>query len=208
MNSEPEIINETRLFVDGYVYLRSSIPVSTTTYWKCPQLRQKQCGARAITVTAAGKVTVIKGPEKSPHTHPPNREFAEAEKIKVNLKRKATANPEEPPSRLIRNELAGVAAGVVAQLPERENLKKSVRIIRRKNLPKNPISLEDLPEITNQYSKTATGDKFLIYDSKFDDEESDDTDGRVIVFATRRNIELLSSSRTWFLDGTFKVKYL
>lgn len=49
---------------------------------------------------------------------------------------------------------------------------------------------------------TTTGDRFLIYDSKG---TQDVTSGRVIVFSTRRNLELLATSRIWYLDGTFKV---
>ena len=37
-----------------------------------------------------------------------------------------------------------------------------------------------------------------------EDENTEDTP-RVIVFATRRNLELLAQSHTWFLDGAFKV---
>lgn len=92
---------------------------------------------------------------------------------------------------------------MISQLPERENIKKSIRKIRRKHLPKNPTSLEDLGELDTPHTKTSTGDNFLIYDSHND--EDDELDGRIIVFATRRNIEVLASSSTWFLDGTFKV---
>lgn len=54
-----------------------------------------------------------------------------------------------------------------------------------------------------------------MYDSREEEEgsetESDDSSEepagrpRVLVFATRRNIELLCQSTTWFLDGTFKT---
>ena len=30
-------------------------------------------------------------------------------------------------------------------------------------------------------------------------------DGRVIVFATKRNLEMLKESKVWFMDGTYKV---
>lgn len=210
MNREPEIINKIRLLMDGFVYVRS-YQDGNKTYWDCYKLRKHECSARAITVhTSGGNFIVTKGVNESKHDHPPNREYAEAEKIKLNLKKKAEAHPEEPPSRLLRNELAGVSSGVVSQLPERESLKKSMRYVRRKNLPKNPVSLQDLGDLPSTYKKTATGDNFMIYDSREDDDSDDDDDEnddeeRIIVFATRRNIELLSSSPIWFLDGTFKV---
>lgn len=73
---------------------------------------------------------------------------------------------------------------------------------RRKNAPANPNSLEELEEIPQNLQVTTTGDRFLMYDSR----DTDDLEaGRVIVFATRRNLELLLSSRMWYLDGTFRV---
>lgn len=119
------------------------------------------------------------------------------------MKRRAEQHPEEPPSRILREELAGVSSGVVSQMSERESLKKSLRNVRRKNLRPSPTSLEDLDALPEEYTKTATGDQFLIYDSEND--EDDELDGRIIVFATRRNLELLCASPIWFLDGTFKV---
>ncbi|KAE9522785.1 hypothetical protein AGLY_016826, partial [Aphis glycines] len=47
-----------------------------------------------------------------------------------------------------------------------------------------------------------TNEKFLIYDSLDDNFISE---GRVVVFSTRRNLELLAKSDCWFLDETFKV---
>lgn len=88
-------------------------------------------------------------------------------------------------------------------MSERENLIKAMRTVRRKNMLKSPKSLEDLSVLTVEYSKTATGDQLLINDLINDDDQ--DLDGRIIVFATRRNLELLSSSSIRFLGDTFKV---
>lgn len=114
------------------------------------------------------------------------------------LKRKAEENPEMPPAQILRLELPNVPDEVIAQLPERENLKKSIRRQRRQNLPVNPKSLADLLEIPDRYKNTLVGDNFLMHDSHEDD-------NRVIVFGSRRNLELLARSPVWFLDGTFKV---
>jgi len=53
------------------------------------------------------------------------------------------------------------------------------------------------------FANTNQGSSFIIYDS-FEDDEADD-DNRVICFGTRKNIELLAKSHTWFVDGTFKT---
>lgn len=92
---------------------------------------------------------------------------------------------------------------VLSQLPERENLKSSMRRVRRRELPPNPKSLSDLEEIPERYTKTLGGESFLLYDSASDTDH--EGEGRILVFSTRRNMEILAQSNTWYLDGTFKV---
>lgn len=116
------------------------------------------------------------------------------------MKRKA-AEPDSRPSQILRTELAGLSQGVLSQLPERENLKQCMRYAKRKDLPANPRTLNDLEEIPAQYQVTLSGDRFLLSDSRDDGLDA----GRAIVFGTRRNLELLAASSVWFLDGTFKV---
>lgn len=105
---------------------------------------------------------------------------------------------------LAKDQLAGTSGRVLAQLPERENLKRAIRRDRAKNTPPNPKSLEELNEIPDLYCRTVTNDNFLLYDSRANDEIPT---GRVLVFATRRNLEILRECDVWFVDGTFKVCY-
>jgi len=87
-------------------------------------------------------------------------------------------------------------------------------------MPSNPKSLNDLLCIPDMYQKTLLGEQFLLYDSRTDgsdrssseEEDEDVPEGqgqpqarRVIVFATRKNIEFLCESPIWFVDGTFKT---
>lgn len=208
-------IVDKKLLVDGYVYLRSRI-VKEKIYWDCRLVRTGLCAARAITNNppAPTDVILLKGPEQSSHSHPPNQEEVEAEKITSRIKRKAAAHPEVPPAQILRVELAGVSDGVLSQLPEREALKKQVRRERRKDLPPNPRSLSELQELPDLYQKTLQGEKFLIFDSRVAEDEDEDEDvqrdeetaaDRTLVFGTRQNLEVLCRSSTWFIDGTFKV---
>ena len=72
-------------------------------------------------------------------------------------------------------------------------------------MKQNPIRIQDLAEIPDIYRKTLAGELFIIYDS-FSDESYDLTCGRIIVFATKENLRILfERSRTWYVDGTFKV---
>lgn len=114
------------------------------------------------------------------------------------MKRKAEENPEQPPAQIVRAELANVDVSVISELPERYNLVKSLRNVRRRDLPPNPITLGQLGEIPERFQKSLAGEKFLLSDSIVNE-------GRVIVYATRRNLEVLARSEIWFVDGTFKV---
>ena len=217
---EVDVISTRRIAIDGYLYVYSR-EVSGTTYWDCKKVRDKVCKARACTKIIDGTVTVMKGPETSRHAHPPNHDEVAAEKIKFRVKARATerATPAVilqgicfscasvvicdyimPIS--IAEELAGASGRVLCHLPERENLKKAIRRKKRKDLPPNPNSLDELDDIPENLQVTSIGDRFLIYDSN---DTEDLENGRVLVFATRRNLELLNSSQMWYLDGTFKV---
>ena len=83
-------------------------------------------------------------------------------------------------------------------LPTVSSLRRSIRHAREKENsdPSVPLSLSELT-IPPQYQNTAKGDKFLLYDSKDDD--------RVLIFGTKKNLELLSNSTTWMMDGTFQT---
>ena len=82
-----------------------------------------------------------------------------------------------------------------------------------------------LRDVLDKYERTLTGEKFLLFDSRPEttsedeeevEEEEEQDEGaaaaaprrrspRTLVFATRRNLELLCESGTWFIDGTFKA---
>lgn len=161
---------------------------------------------------ADGSIEVIKGPNESSHSHAPNREESTADKITTGIKRKAEEHPEQRPAQLLRNELQGVSPGVLSQMPEQPAIVRTIRRVRRRNMPANPKSLADIDVIPDLYQKTLVGEQFLLYDSEVhgqqradDDSDSDDNLGddddddagqaaaqqprRVLVFATRRNIE-------------------
>ncbi|KAK3933016.1 FLYWCH-type zinc finger-containing protein 1 [Frankliniella fusca] len=177
-----QIVNKQLQF-DRYIYYKVNSK-NERTYWTCKRSKLKECKAKAITKSGPdGRIIVVKSSEDSPHEHPPNREEGEAAKIVKNMKRVAPDHPGMPPAQILRAELSSVPSGVLSQLPESENLKKMMR----------------------------RGENFVLYDSQTpesdedEDGEEDEGDNRVIVFVTRRNLELLGKSGTWFVDGTFKT---
>jgi hypothetical protein len=216
----PEIIDK-KLHVNGYLYLRSRRSKGRV-YWDCRLLRGKTCTARAVTSDPedGGQLQLFKGPDESEHSHPPDREEVAAEVITSRLKRKAAENPAEPPARILRTELQGATDDVLSQLPAQPALLRTMRRTRSKHAPANPKKLSKLREIPDEYQRTVLGERFLLSDSGPPDEEDEDSDveeeeagvqeeepeaPRTIVFATRKNLELLCESAVWFVDGTFKT---
>lgn len=191
---EPKIVDK-KLLYQGYIFLRSgkSQP-NKPTYWACRRLRSKTCKARAVTVGEEDNLVVTKCGN---HEHPPDREECEAEVVMNRLKRKAEEEAAQPPALLLREELRNVPPAVISKLPERRNIKKALRRVRRIQLPPNPTSITTLGVLPERFQNTLQGERFLIFDNGLDD--------RVLVFATRRNLEVLARSSRWFLDGTFKV---
>jgi hypothetical protein len=51
--------------------------------------------------------------------------------------------------------------------------------------------------VTEKYQKTDKGEQFVLFDSKDKD--------RILMFATRCNLDFLIKTQEWFMDGTFKI---
>lgn len=198
MGDERPTIIGAKLINRGYIYTRSRIGTQGVQYWDCQKLRKKECTARAI---SSGNGNAVLMTKEGDHDHPPDRELAEAEIFKYQLKQEAEDNPTKGPNQILRDAMRSLPAAVVAHLPDRPALKKSIRHIRRKNTPPNPRTIDELHELPAQYQQTLSGDRFLLWDSA----ENGGQQGRVLVFGTRRNIELLARCEVWYLDGTFKV---
>ncbi|KAJ8670726.1 hypothetical protein QAD02_001985 [Eretmocerus hayati] len=186
----------------GFIYVRSKAGQNGKFHWACQRLRKGECSARAVSVQSGESITIIKGPDESKHSHPAAPDEAKAEIVKLNLKRPAEEHPELPPTQIMRTQLAGMSAGVLSKLPERPNVNKAQRRHRRREMPSNPKSLNEIETIPERFQKTMDKEKFLIYDSH-EDENFDQRLGRVIVFGTGRNVELLAKSDTWSIDGSF-----
>lgn len=196
-NYDVKIIGK-KLLVDGFVYLRSRVR-EEKSYWDCRRVRSRECKARAVSMPGVdGGIVVIRGPQESAHSHPPDQEECESEVHVHAVKRKAKEHPEQPRAQILRTHLSVVRPEVLSHLPERESLKRAMRRQRRRGLPPNPKSIQDVGRIPERYTKTLLGEQFLLFDSG----EGED---RVLGFATRKNVELLGASDTWFLDGIFKV---
>jgi len=78
------------------------------------------------------------------------------------IKETAEAQPALPPAVIVRDALVGASQRVLSQMPLRENLRQTISRERRKKLPPNAKSLEDLQELPTEYTKTTLDEQFVL----------------------------------------------
>ena len=77
-------------------------------------------------------------------------------------------------------------------------LESALQKHRRKSVPPLPVSIDF--EIPSLYQRTWSGEQFLLADI-----QSKKVGGRLIMFSSNEQVELLLNSTIWFCDGTFKT---
>ncbi len=135
----------------------------------------------------------------------------------MSIKRKAKEHPEQPPTQLLQIELQGVPDEVLSQQPLKPVLVRTMQRICQKEVLPAPTKLWCLKKIPDRYKKTLLDEQSLLQDSyplpqssciedpNSEEEQKEEAGPRVIVFATRKNIEILCHSTIWFVYGTFKT---
>lgn len=163
-----------------------------TTHWKCSNFVKTKCKARVTTKNAEVVKTL------NEHNHCADAASIEAAVHKDRLRFFAKNSNLTPHS--IISEVAATCSDVAApKLPSVDSMKRTVRNLRFKDkgYPGLPANISDF-SIIDPYNKTFKGDLFLQYDSGR-------SQNRILIFATQRNIDLLSTSEHWYADGTFKT---
>lgn len=139
------------LSYQGHLYWKHSQSAGRV-YWVCR--KTPECSTRAVTKGPLEHGAIPEVMKVGVHEHGANYDEVQSEKIKVNLKEKASEHPELLPSQLLRTQMQNVPPAVLSQLPDRANLTKAMQRKRLKGIPTNPKSLEELENIPEQYQKT------------------------------------------------------
>ncbi|XP_053144809.1 uncharacterized protein LOC128342022 isoform X2 [Hemicordylus capensis] len=181
---------------DGYLYVfdRHSAVDDSVKFWRCEQIGQ--CKARIHTRNGE----VIK--EINEHSHFPSAANVEVARFVTGIKRRAEETVEDT-TEVIHSCLSKVSSAVHAVIPRTAALRKTIR--RRRNqleaAPLDPVSLDDLllPEEYKTYSPT-TGvqETFLLGDIG-------EGSRRILIFGRTSWLQILQTSDTWYMDGTFAI---
>lgn len=132
------------------------------------------------------------------HNHTPDGAKIEVKKIQANI-RTAAKTTNDHPKVIVAACTQGISASASTQLPSVRSIKRTIRKIRVKSKDSHPLptSLATM-EIPEVYRTTVKGENFLLHDSG-------NSDDRILIFATLKNLEPMQNSSEWFADGTFQV---
>lgn len=135
---------------------------------------------------------------KSEHSHAADVRKSE-QRIGMATIRQAAKNSNSPPRRIIRAVTATMSKEAAIGLPMYDVIARNVRRVRNKAkvIPKQPETLSDLV-IDGEYAQTMKGEMFLLYDNKH-------AVNRIVIFATKDNLQFMVACDDWYMDGTFDI---
>ena len=172
-----------KLSHDGYLYIFHR--GTSKKEWRCDV---RGCKARIHSVNE----TIIK--KFGEHSHP--QEYGKDEvTVMKDLMRKRARETNDNPHVAIGEMTSVLSEPAKSLLPNQHALKTMYK--RQRIAPPNPASLEEL-QLDAENIKTFSNRNFLFYDTGIGPH-------RMVIFATKENLEFLSMSSIWLTDGTFKT---
>lgn len=140
---------------------------------------------------------VIENP--SEHNHAPCEvKDIQRQGISNVLKRRAIENICDRPLKILHKHLSTSTDVSTMQIDTNDlfKIRRNMCAARNKALPKLPQNLKELHEAVGEYEKVTEGEEpFLLVN---------DAEKNIILFSTISNLKYLGSSKTIFVDGTFK----
>ncbi|CAF1223968.1 unnamed protein product, partial [Rotaria sordida] len=165
-------------------------------YFRCSK---KDRGCRAVIYVSIDS-NIYKDSNNVEHNHPSNHHNVKRLLVLQKVKEKVTTEPTSA-TRIIDDEYVknnlndGDRQHFLLPTAQASTFYK----IRAKTLPSNPKPLDF--EVPESYSKTYSGEQFLIYDSTHKK-----LGGRLMIFTTEVLIKMLCSCEVILIDGTFKTR--
>ncbi|KAK3108588.1 hypothetical protein FSP39_011475 [Pinctada imbricata] len=176
---------------DGFSYTFKR-QYQSSTHWRC-SIRNKTVNCPATVVQQGDNFRV-----NNSHLHQPQPGIAATVKIQRDIKLQARQNIFAPAPSIVDAILKEHVdtAMPIASLPDYDTLTRNCNRTREQLRPKEPKDLHF--SLDTDYLTNTLPNQFFRRDIAVDDQ-------RHIVFATDRQLQLLQKSKTWYIDGTFKV---
>ena len=198
----------SHLLFEGHRYKKNGTGSAFNQPWRCVVTG---CKGKAATSSTAdtGSAVIVSGI----HCHPPDPSQLEIKRAVAEVKHLARETSDAP-----RRIVSDVATNLSQEARGRATTKNLKRTIQRERIreggyPRIPRLTRDL-RLPDEYQTTSDGRRFLLYDNQLpnhDEEDASDSDDedqrppRILIFSSRRQLDILSRSSHAFFDGTFKV---
>ena len=202
---ESENLNETRYNVisagsqknkmqladsNGYTYVVKTTRKNGNVMWRC-SLRNRNVWCKA-TVAQKG-VNFTRGCQ--PHIHPGKVGASKSSEVRKVVKESAAneifTSASEIVNRVMLNEIE-MSSEPIEALQKPVNLARAANRYRQKMRPAEPRDLDF------ELEESHIPDDFFRKDLRVDGQ-------RHLLFATEKMLNLLSTAKTWYMDGTFKI---
>lgn len=194
-------IIKNKLFYNGYVMIKNK-QRENVFYWECEKRSHKKekndfdyCNARMVTLLTNGK-HVIRGKVPIHINHAPDASRLIVKTAIANINDKAKSTRENP-SQIIQDIHSAVPITARPYMPSVEATRKIILRARRKLLPPEPSSVEEI-NIPDNLKKCLNGDQFLLKEISISNQ-------KILIFSTKNEIKNLIEAPYWIMDGTFKT---
>ncbi|CAF1389952.1 unnamed protein product [Rotaria sordida] len=175
----------------GYLYIINK-ESSNKIIWCCRNYRHGQCRGRLHTMN--GQVIQTVGD----HNHEPVHSAGQviAARIKMNNTAKQTGHTTHD---IVADGVSKLSDHAITSLPNLQNLKRTVQRIRQKHQNSLPLPTDRNSLVINPlFIRTARNRTFLQFDS-------DPIDQCMLIFSTKKQLQMLENANYIYLDGTFSV---
>lgn len=134
------------------------------------------------------------------HSHAPDMINIEVRSAINKIKEFATTSDEKT-SKVIQQGIRDLSEEAKSIIPSSSSLNRTVQNIRSNKIEAFKVMDLNTMVIPENYKKTFSDKKFLMYDSE---DDSDYGGQRFLIFTTNRNLKVLKKCSIWQADGTFK----
>ena len=188
------------LDTDGYTYnqRKDRKTADGCTTWRCSKNRSLKCPC--FVYYNPSDQSLSTGPKQ--HIHAPDPLVEQKKELITSLKRKADDQQLSSTQNILTETLSSSTPDLNVVLPKLESLARVAQRARAQasgsaNHPEAPTSADFVLPPTCQL--TVNEEDFVAYDGR------SDKGSRILIFATKRNLETLAEYPNWITDGTFYV---
>jgi hypothetical protein len=179
-----------KLCHEHYLYTKKSSS-NSSIFWVCTN---RTLGCRGSLRSDIQMTTCQRTNE---HDHPPNKIKVEVAKVRANMKEQAKQGHDKP-GVVYTSSLVDVDEETLASLQSADICKRTIRNQRAQEFPKVPDNCREII-IQGEWEQNCQGDPFLFFDS------GQDSESRILCFATHQMLKKLAESNQWLMDGNFAM---